>query len=243
MNCWICGNIANSGEHMIKASDLRLFFPDLSQKNPIIHKTDNGKVSKEIGTAKSKYLHYSSKICVHCNNVTTSKHDKSWSVLSNFLHENPRLQELCFEDVWGEEYRQNMLNVHLYFVKQLGCAVESCQTLKSPIPLKTECFAESILKGIGNRNILLSFHNTEHQKYTALSDLGVEYHPKTGNVIYCFFFYIIGNYAVKIAYASFDVIYSGMDQAWLPYHNEKGVNKVKIQPFTKTITSDYGWDA
>jgi len=217
---------------MIKASDIRLFFPDLSQKNPFLHQTDNGKVSKKIGTAKNKYLHYSAKICTDCNNVKTSEHDKSWAVLSKFLYENPKLQELCFEDVWGKEYRQNMLNVHLYFVKLLGCAVESIQTSESPIPLKTEYLAESILKGLGNRNILLSFHNTKHQKYTGLSDLGVEFHPRTGDVIYCIFFYIIGNYAVKIAYASFDRMYRGMDQAWLPCHNEKGVNKLKIQPYT-----------
>ena len=231
MNCWICGNTANSGEHMIKASDLRLFFPSLSQKNPILHQTDNGKITKKIGTAKSKYLHYSAKICTHCNNVKTSDHDKSWAVLSTFLYKNPGLKELSFTDVWGEAYKQNMLNVHLYFVKLLGCAIKSFQTKNSSIPLKLEYLAESILKGIGNRNILLSFHNTEHQKYTALSDLCIEFHPRTGNIIYCCFFYIIGPYAIKIAYASFDRLYRGMDLAWLPYHNEKGINKLKIQPF------------
>ena len=36
MNCWICGSPANSGEHRIKASDLRLVFGHVSQKHPLL---------------------------------------------------------------------------------------------------------------------------------------------------------------------------------------------------------------
>lgn len=35
MNCWICGNKGDSGEHLIKASDIKGMFSDISQSNPI----------------------------------------------------------------------------------------------------------------------------------------------------------------------------------------------------------------
>jgi len=33
--CWICEDIANSGEHIIKQSDLKQIFPKTSQQHPI----------------------------------------------------------------------------------------------------------------------------------------------------------------------------------------------------------------
>jgi hypothetical protein len=39
MRCWICSDEADSAEHLIKASDLRALFGNVSQKNPIYFHT------------------------------------------------------------------------------------------------------------------------------------------------------------------------------------------------------------
>ena len=35
MYCWICGDNATTGEHILKASDLKSEFGDVSQQNPL----------------------------------------------------------------------------------------------------------------------------------------------------------------------------------------------------------------
>jgi hypothetical protein len=232
MNCWICGSVADSGEHMIKASDMRLFFPKVSQKNKILHTKDNGSISKSIGTVKSDVVHFSAEICKKCNNVRTSSHDKSWVKLSKYLYENKGLNKLYFTDVWGETYKANMINVHLYFAKLLGCAVESSKVEGQQIPLLTDSFSHSILENTPHPNLLLSFHYTEHHEYPALSDLQAHINPENGEVTYCFFFYILGPYAIKVAYSNFDCLYKGMLDAWHRDHNDLNIRSVKLLPFT-----------
>ena len=35
MNCWICGSSAQTGEHLIKASDMRSIFGHIRQSRPV----------------------------------------------------------------------------------------------------------------------------------------------------------------------------------------------------------------
>jgi hypothetical protein len=230
--CWICGHIATSGEHLIKASDLKMFFPNLKQENPVELRKDSDSFAKKIGTAKSKHFHFPARICTQCNNVITSKYDKSWASLSQYLFDNQELKEIYLEDVWKENYKNEMLNVHLYFAKMLGCALESSTIKGTNIPLKTDSFAKAILESTTHNNLLLSFYSTKDHKFPALSDLQAEINPRTGEVIYCLFFYIVGSYAVKVAYCNFEQMYRDMDKVWHPY--QKDNHKVSVIPLNKT---------
>lgn len=52
MKCWVCGDQADSGEHMIKASDLKATFGNVAQKSPLFRHT-NQKRNQRIGGIKS----------------------------------------------------------------------------------------------------------------------------------------------------------------------------------------------
>jgi hypothetical protein len=75
MKCWICGSEANSGEHVIKASDLKDVFGNITQKNPIYTHTRLRK-NQPIRGIKSDTLKYSARICARCNNELTQPHDR-----------------------------------------------------------------------------------------------------------------------------------------------------------------------
>lgn len=231
MNCWICGEYANSGEHVFKASVLKLINPNTSQSNPITHKKDNSDNFKNVGSVKNKIFHFSAKICSTCNNVRTSNHDKSWAILSEYLFSKKGLRELSLIEVWGGSYEQHMLNVHLFFAKLLGCAIESSHIEKQSINLSTKSLAKCIVEDCGNPNLLLSFHYIDKAILSGVSDLEAHINPSNGDVTYCIFFYIIGNYAVKIAHSNFEKMYVGMNEVWHPHHNVKGINTIKLLPF------------
>jgi hypothetical protein len=49
MKCWICGNDANSGEHLMKASDLQSLFGHVTQQAPLYFHTDQRETSPSQG--------------------------------------------------------------------------------------------------------------------------------------------------------------------------------------------------
>src|ERR1700720_103268 len=73
--CWICGAAnANSGEHMIKKSDLRDVLGKPSQAAPFyFHKP--ALEGKAVGSLKHDILKSAAPMCAYCNNTRTQPHD------------------------------------------------------------------------------------------------------------------------------------------------------------------------
>jgi hypothetical protein len=68
--CWICGiNDANSGEHLIKKSDLRDVMGKPTEAAPFyFHKP--GLQAKAVGSLNADILKSSAPMCAHCNPAT-----------------------------------------------------------------------------------------------------------------------------------------------------------------------------
>lgn len=62
MKCWICGEKGDSGEHLIKASDIKSLFGEITQKNPVNLHTEDKK-NKSVGSSKSDKFKSSALIC------------------------------------------------------------------------------------------------------------------------------------------------------------------------------------
>ncbi|WP_300465593.1 hypothetical protein [Desulfobacula sp.] len=134
MKCWICGNEAKTGEHKIKASDLRALYNDVSQRNPLYLHTDQRR-NQKVGSIKSGKFKFNSLICPNCNNARTAPHDNAWMKLSKFLRgRNTAMKKgdsIPLEIVFPDTLSKSMLDVHLFFVKLFGCAIVE---LKVPYP-------------------------------------------------------------------------------------------------------------
>ncbi len=81
MHCWICGSIAETGEHMIKVSDLRDLFGHTTTKTPLYRKVNNEHPEIVQGSNSPK-LKFQNKLCAECNNARTQLHDRSWEALA-----------------------------------------------------------------------------------------------------------------------------------------------------------------
>lgn len=84
MQCWICGKDADSGEHLIKASDLKMIFGKVRQDKPLYMHT-NAQRNIRVAGLQSNKLKYEKVMCRDCNSGRTQASDKAWELLSRAL--------------------------------------------------------------------------------------------------------------------------------------------------------------
>jgi hypothetical protein len=153
--CWICNKEpGTTGEHRLKRSDIN---EQLGDNMPLHFHTD-ARRNLKLQSSNAKRLKFEPSICNSCNSARTQPHDFAWQRLSAALRERkPPLKT-------GDIIRANrifpcmtsaeMRNVHLYFVKWLGCEiVESCIPIQPPI----ETLSQAIMGGKPHPNIWLAF--------------------------------------------------------------------------------------
>ena len=154
--CWICQDVADSREHMVKKSDLKQTFGPITQSAPVYGHYHHKK-NVPIKGADSRKVKFSHSICKRCNNEKTQPHDQAWEALSFYLqNQQPRIQtgmRIPLEEVFGGEVLAKMANVQLYFVKQLGC--QAVEFDNDRLPIST--FAASILGNYPLPSVFVSF--------------------------------------------------------------------------------------
>jgi hypothetical protein len=125
--CWICrSNPANSGEHRLKASDIRARVPNLGPGKGVF--LQRGRATNDpIISPKARILKYPKSLCTSCNDTLTQPYDVAWEKLSKYFRES-----------WGSIVKRGFidlskpfpgrtgaaaLEVHLFFVKLFGCKI------------------------------------------------------------------------------------------------------------------------
>lgn len=200
-DCWICGAQADSGEHMIKKTDLqRAVSGAVNQKSPIYHRV-SGIKKRPIGSLKAEALKFEKSICATCNGSLTQPHDYSWNILSSYLAENVIEvgKEIDLTNVFEGDIEENVLNVHLFFCKIFGCAV-----LDAKLELDLSNLANSIRTQSCCSDLYIKIRRSNNGKsssYCALSDLQV-FTLEGGSMKYVHLFYTVGNYSVDIVYST-----------------------------------------
>ena len=215
MKCWICGGEANSGEHFIKASDLRSLFGHVTQNKPIYIHT-SAKRNQPIRGIKSDKLTYSTRICSTCNNKLTQPHDRAWEQLSGYLRsQNPPIQGgtvIRLDNVFPGSVHRSMLYVHLFFLKLFGCLI-----VEHSIPLDISEFSRCILYGTPHPKVRLAFWTGLHdtlRKHAGCTP--VQTAALNGYIVYAGWFYIVGRVAVNVIYTEPTAHRKGLQHSWHP---------------------------
>jgi len=211
MKCWICGNKATTGEHKIKASDMRTLYSDVSQQKPLYFHTDQ-KRNQKVGSIKSNKFKFDSLICSDCNNARTARHDKAWEQLSKFLREkSPAINKgdvISLQAVFPRAVSESMLDVHLFFVKLFGCAI-----VEHKVPVDILPFSTAILQQIPHPKVFLAFGSSLNMG-TGMTNI------ETGNLnglcVYATWFYIVEPIAVNVIYSEHSEKREGLVHAWHP---------------------------
>ena len=212
MNCWIGNHPGTSGEHIIKASDLKLYFGNVSQKSPIFSHTQEQINKKTNSIKKSKHLKFTSPLCSYCNNDRTSKYDKAWQKLSTHLNKQPiNNNSIKLNKIFPGHSNYAKNNIHLYFVKLFGCVIKEFD-----IPIDLSLFKNSILNQTPHKDLFLNFSKTS-KKSCFISDVQVDY--ENNNLTFATFYYCIGNILVSVIYSNSTIKRQGLRNTWHPKNN------------------------
>lgn len=199
MKCWICGAEATTGEHLIKASDLRSVFGSCSQQEPLYFHVAH-KRNIPVGSVKADRLKFKGKICHRCNTTTTQPHDAAWEKLSAYLRENIGSYGdggiMDLSKVFPGATKRELLNVHLYFVKLFGCLI-----VEHSVPIDIKPFAIAITTNSAHNNVFLAIGKTLKEGKRRLAGMTpIQAVNKDGAPVFAAWFYIIDNLTIEVIF-------------------------------------------
>lgn len=125
MNCWMCGDFANSAEHRIKKSDLVRAFG----RGPYVHDKQlvllrDGKKIPVLGP-KASVVKYPPSLCRQCNTTTSQPFDRAYDQFIDWMLSNERSvlkrRYIDFEEIFDSDWQSKQLNLYKYFAKGFGC--------------------------------------------------------------------------------------------------------------------------
>lgn len=139
--CSLCGsNESLTGEHKIKASELREIF---GREPMAIGSIDSDKSYRFAQGVKSKKFHFSAPVCSTCNNVTTQPSDIEFAAFHQVVKSQLAIELEGREAFNSPRYREGStayLNIFRYFAKLLSCHIAS---VNGPRPIHLSSFALS----------------------------------------------------------------------------------------------------
>lgn len=123
--CWLCGSLADSGEHRHKKSDVKRGFTNVLDniENVAILGNDSGLY--EIQGPNSKKLKFENVICQKCNTSNTQSFDLAYEIFINYILNNIDLllkeRKIDFNAIFPTDTVQQKKNVIKYYIKHFGC--------------------------------------------------------------------------------------------------------------------------
>jgi len=200
MKCWICGDIANTREHLLKASDLRSHYNKVTPEKPIYYHSDAQR-NVPLQSVKDKRLVCKAKICAKCNNERTQPYDRAWEAFSNYTRKNwnkfNHKNKIDLSKIFPGTTKKQALNIHLYFVKLFGCRIE-----ENKVPIDLSGFSESLLQGKAHEKVGISVLETPEYSIFKLTSLTEIHAVNKGNeTIGAAWIYTIGPISIRVGYA------------------------------------------
>ena len=138
---------------MVKAADLRGVFGTVTHDKPLfLHKDEHKNIP--VKGINVEVVKWTEKICAKCNNERTQPYDKAWDKLSAYLRTNVRrgVRAVNLKEVFGDNYPDAMLDVHLYFVKFFGFCI-----LTSGVDIDIRFFQRALLERCPHPDFYLGF--------------------------------------------------------------------------------------
>ena len=227
--CWICRNgSADTAEHMIKNSNYPLVFDKVTQKDPLYYNDNHGRKNHKIGSTKHKLLTWRYTLCSKCNNERTQPHDKAWDILLNAMR--TRIPTIGKDTIirnnktFPYKTRQEMINVHLYFVKLFGCRI-----INEKLPIDIKDFSSSIMNSKPHPCVFLKFGVFSSDRSPIVGISEVDIIESNGSCIFAGWYLRINNLTVRVMFSSHNEWNLLMD-SWHPSHS---TNNLKICNFNK----------
>ncbi|EJB8351166.1 hypothetical protein [Vibrio cholerae] len=218
MNCWICGDDGKTGEHLVKASDLKVLFNNQTNKKPFYFHKEKRNPQKLQNVANSKFVKSEAKLCVHCNGAKTQPFDNDWQKLSDYVRRNYHQlranRRVKIKNVFPGRTKQAALNVHLYFAKLYGCRATS-----EELPIDIPSLARAINENKANPKLYIRLEVWDPK--TKIAGVSKITRHTAGSVSDNFWYYVIDNVVVCVSFNDFKASSRINKSHWHPQNSGK----------------------
>jgi hypothetical protein len=226
MNCWICGDLATTGEHKTKQSDLRAVLGKPTQAQPFYYHDNKTERNRRIGSYKGDFLKSPSRLCAPCNNQRTQPYDLAWERMSNYLRTQvPPLRAGDFvsaDRIYPLDPDREMQNVQLYFTKLTGCHLDEAN-----FKFDQAALASSLLTGTPNPYIHLKFGISQTGLLVGATDLRAAT-LADNSAAFAIWVYSLNELVVHVMDAIAGERREGLRNAW---HPQSGCNRFILADF------------
>lgn len=237
--CWICDADARTGEHRTKSSDIRTELGTPTPERRFFVNADlpgghGGRIRNySIASLKNDVLKFPDKLCVDCNTARTQAFDVAWERLSSWLRSNVTRTTTSVRAVrvfpWSVE--QEMIHVHLFFVKLFGCLVT-----EDDWPIELRSFAQALTSRKPHPNVYLKFGQWTDGDGLGSKSVGLWRLPARdlGSFDFIPWFYTVGPISVNVMLSQGLQAREGLVGAW---HPRTGTYRLRIATFGADETS------
>lgn len=232
--CWICGDLAKTGEHMIKKTDLAAIFGKPTPVKPLFLHNAN-KTNHVVQGLNANALKLASRLCARCNNERSQPYDRAWEKFSKFVRN--RLPPLVpgalvrADRIYSVDSNMELRNVQLYFVKLFGCFIH-----ENKIPIDLEPFAKALIEKKFHRDVFIKLGWVPRaDRIAGVAGLSAAKDKHTGKVSCAQWFYEFNRLAVNVIYAADHDFWDVTDGAWHPKH---GTGRLLVHDFSDNIRVD-----
>lgn len=232
--CWICGDPADTGEHMIKKTDLAEIFGKPKQGKPLfLHNA--AKTNHIIQGLNAEALKLASRLCAKCNNERSQPYDRAWEAFSRFVrNRHPPVVPGTFiraDRIYALDSNRELRNVQLYFVKLFGCLIH-----ENGIPIDLKPFAKAFLERKFHRDVFIRLGCMQRtDRIVGVAGLSTAVDNHTGKVSCAQWFYELDRFAVNVIYAEDHDFWDVTDGAW---HPKFGTGRLLVHDFSGNIRVD-----
>lgn len=226
--CWICGGGPLTNEHLLKRSDLKRDFGPAIGERPLYLHIARRQLQKDYRAVRVQG--YGSKelcarvICGRCNDTLTQPYDFAWDKFSEYLRfvlsNSPEVSRVRGDKAFCYQPESYMVNMHLFFAKNLGCLLRS-----AGVHFDFEGLAKSILEQSINPYLYLTFGIFQHPA-TGISTLHVlNDSSKNNEVVAAIYFYETGGFAVRVQYSIGEI---NQRDLWNPKYGKTRLSIVRF---------------
>lgn len=215
--CWICGSTQKlTREHFPKKADTRRYM-----KPGQMFRHTATRRNQRIQSAASKLLYLGAPICESCNTARTQAHDRAWDAMRDYTLDNwPAILaagELDLQAVYGAAWQARSIDLQLYFVKVLGCAVVHQQ-----IPIAVQPLRDALLTGAAHPHLFLMLSDSkppagqQPRAMLGAGDLHTFNDAVSGETAAAFWRYTLQPVSIRMIYALPTYPHRPVSTAWHP---------------------------
>jgi hypothetical protein len=236
--CWICGDTATTAEHTTNQSVVRLFMGEPARGSPHFFNSRTKK-NRHVQGADTGLLKPVKDLCVACNSSRTQPHDLALETLLRWMKAHKPVlapgMVLRPRQIYGKDAAQQLLNLHLYFVKKFGCLVMQAAHEGSAMPIDLGDAARAIMTGNPHPHLYIRFGCSPPSWPATVGRTNPDsIHDRLeGKHVWFDWCHYFGPYAVHVIFAE-----EAMKRHWMlsgAWHPRDGIRKLRLALIDKPI--------